>query len=300
MRALKLFTILCLAIATAGCATCSKCVEAPQPPLKIMTFNILYGTSDAGENHWKKRRSLVFDQIREQAPDILGLQEALRFQLDEIGTAVPGYGEIGEGRGGGTRDEYAAILYRADRIEPVDSGVFWLSSTPEKVSQDWEAACLRICTWARLLDKATGRHFYCFNTHLDYRSELSRDNSVRLIAERAAHRAHPEDPVIFTGDFNAAEDSPAMNWLKTGRHAEDPAFPVLVDTFRATHPGVKTGPTYTGFDENRTGPKIDHILIWPGFKTAGAEILNDRPGGRFVSDHYAVTAMIEFDETALQ
>ena len=68
------------------------------PRLSVMSFNLRYGTANDGENRWELSRELVFDVIREGSPDVLGTQEALRFQLDELGAAFPEYAEIGVGR----------------------------------------------------------------------------------------------------------------------------------------------------------------------------------------------------------
>ncbi|UCE48259.1 MAG: hypothetical protein JSW47_21995, partial [Phycisphaerales bacterium] len=84
--------------------------------LRIMSFNIRYGSANDGENRWPNRRQMVFDVIGEQKSDLVGLQEALRFQIDEIREALPVYGEIGVAREDGRTDgEYSAILFRADR-----------------------------------------------------------------------------------------------------------------------------------------------------------------------------------------
>ena len=56
--------------------------------LRIMSFNIRYGSANDGDNHWKNRKEMVFDVLRDHKPDIVGLQEALDFQIAEIRKAV--------------------------------------------------------------------------------------------------------------------------------------------------------------------------------------------------------------------
>jgi endonuclease/exonuclease/phosphatase family metal-dependent hydrolase len=118
--------------------------------IQVMTFNIRYGTADDGPDHWEKRRDLLFETIKQSGPDVIGMQEALHFQLDQIEQAVGGYAEIGNGREGGTKGEYSAILYAKDRFRVDASGTFWLSSTPEKVSNDWGNANIHFPVTARL------------------------------------------------------------------------------------------------------------------------------------------------------
>ena len=48
--------------------------------LRVMSFNIRYGTAKDGDNVWGNRRDLVVDTIRAFDPDLLGTQETLPFQ----------------------------------------------------------------------------------------------------------------------------------------------------------------------------------------------------------------------------
>jgi endonuclease/exonuclease/phosphatase family metal-dependent hydrolase len=95
MRRFSIFVLLFLTSLTA------RETMAQKPEIDVMSFNIRYGTANDGPNHWTEREELVMCVIRHHAPDVIGLQEALRFQIDEIRTNFPGYGEIGEGRDGG-------------------------------------------------------------------------------------------------------------------------------------------------------------------------------------------------------
>jgi len=266
--------------------------------LRIMTFNILQGNAQKNnENRWENRRELVVNILRENQPDIVGLQEALRLQIDQIRQGLGQYREIGVGRDDGkTQGEYCAILYRSDRFDVDESGTFWLSDTPEAPgSITWGNACTRICTWARFIEKKSRQAFYIFNLHLDHVSQPSREKSAVLLAKRIAGRKQP-DPFIVTGDFNAGEDNPAILYLK-GKKALDkdnagPAVnPVLmIDTFRVLHPDDKEVGTFNDLQGNRSGPKIDYIFASGGWKVLQAEIIRTQYGGRFPSDHFPVMA----------
>ncbi len=254
--------------------------------LAVMSFNIRYGTANDGENSWPQRRGIVFSLLRGQAPDLIGVQEALRFQLDEITEAVAGYTEIGVGREDGVEaGEYAAILYRTERFQVLDSGTFWLSDTPEVPgSTSWGNSITRICTWARFEEIGSGRTFYLFNLHLDHRSQPSRERSAGLLAERIVTRAHP-DPVIATGDFNAGEENPAILSLTT-------SAPQLRDTFRVLYPDADEAGTFNGFQGDRSGEKIDFIFVDDAWEVFTAAILHTAVEGRYPSDHFPVTARL--------
>ncbi len=87
------------------------------------------------------------------------------------------------------------------------SDTFWLSETPDVVgSKSWDTACTRICTWARLTDRVTGRQFVIFNAHLDHKSAAARENRMKLILRRIPDLARGL-PVILTGDLNATPKS---------------------------------------------------------------------------------------------
>lgn len=262
----------------------------PAEPLRVVSFNIRYGTATDGDNEWSKRREMLFDVTRDLDADVLGLQEALAFQLDEIEAAVPGYAAIGVGRDDAARDgEYTAILFRTSRLRVADAGTFWFSETPEvPASRSWGNRITRICTWARFIDR-DGGGFYVFNLHLDHESQPSREQSVALLARRIAARAFPTEPVIVTGDFNAGERNAAITAL-VGRPE---AALRLVDTFRVLHPAASDVGTFTGFTfGNTAGEKIDYVLVQAGIEVLSAEIVRTSRDRRYPSDHFPVAATV--------
>jgi endonuclease/exonuclease/phosphatase family metal-dependent hydrolase len=259
---------------------------APGLDLTILTFNIRYGTAADGPDAWPERREMVFEVVKGRDYDLVCLQEALRFQLDEIEGAAPGLAEIGVGREDGRADgEYSAILYRHARFTVAEAGTFWLSETPEVPgSRGWDAANVRICTWARLIEKASGRGVYIYCTHWDHVSQLAREESAELIGSRIAARAFA-DPFIVAGDLNAAEDNAAVAALK-----DEPAAPRLADTFRIAHPDETDIDTFNGFKpRGQWGRgKIDYILAQPGVEVLEAWIDRRERSGRYPSDHFPV------------
>jgi endonuclease/exonuclease/phosphatase family metal-dependent hydrolase len=257
-------------------------------PLTVMTFNIRYGTANDGENRWPLRKDFMFDVMKEQNADLVGLQEALDFQIDEIVAAIPAYGVIGVGRNDGARKgEYAAILFRRDRFQVSDAGTFWFSDTPNVIaSTSWGNRITRICTWARLVDR-DGRGFWIYNVHLDHESQPSRERSAQLLRQRIDARTFPNEPAIVTGDFNAGEKNAAVLTMTAGG--------TLVDTFRVAHKDEQTVGTFTGFDVTKTtGEKIDYVFAPAGAEVLKADIVRAARAGRTPSDHFPVIAQIRF------
>jgi endonuclease/exonuclease/phosphatase family metal-dependent hydrolase len=285
----KTFAALAV-VATLLAGALAAAQQAAGDALCVMSFNIRYGTAKDGDNHWSLRREQLFDLLRERAADLVGLQEALAFQIDEIEAAVPGYAAIGVGRDDAARGgEFSAILYRKSRFRVADAGTFWFSDTPEvPASKSWGNNITRICTWARFVDRS-GRAFYHFNLHLDHESQPSRERSVALLRQRIDARAFPADPVVVTGDFNAGERNPALAALV----AKGDTAPPFVDTYRVLHPAETVVGTFTGFKiGNMAGEKIDYVLVQPGAEVMSAEIIRASRNDRYPSDHFPVAATV--------
>jgi len=94
-----------------------------------MTYNIYRKRhDDPTERMWNNRRDLVVENISRASPDVFGLQEALRTQIDYIHSQLPEYSWYGVGRDDGeSAGEHAAIFYRKERFHVDAEGTFWFS-----------------------------------------------------------------------------------------------------------------------------------------------------------------------------
>ncbi len=214
-----------------------------------MTFNIRYGTADDGDNAWPLRRGLLSEVVEDFGPDIMGVQEGLALQLQELAGSLPDHDWLGVGRDDGkAAGEFSAIFYRKTRFDLLEEGTFWFSDTPEVPgSMTWGNSLPRICTWARFLDRRARRTVVVFNLHWDHQSQPSRERAALLLLQRIRSRAHPEDWVIVTGDFNAGETNPAFRSLVA---STDPS---LQDSYRVLHPDSEAVGTFHGFQGGGRG-----------------------------------------------
>ncbi len=285
-------TLFLLAVMTlAPAATVS-----PDPAVtwKVATFNIRYDTPKDGENRWPKRTGLVFGTIRKMAADLLGVQEVLANQFDELKAALPEYEAVGVGRNDGKRDgEFAPIFFRAKRFEKLADGTFWLSETPDKIgSLGWDANIPRIATWVRLKDRTHGKTLLFVNTHFDHLGVRARLESARLLRSRIEAMRETE-PVIVVGDFNTDEDSDAYGILL----GTEPDGLRLVDSYRAAHlERLPDEASFNGFEGKRAGSRIDWILHTSELKTLTSEIVRDAEGKRYPSDHFPVAAELSYQK----
>ncbi|MBT5874382.1 MAG: endonuclease/exonuclease/phosphatase family protein [Candidatus Latescibacteria bacterium] len=256
--------------------------------IQIMTFNIRYGDAQDGENVWTNRRELVADVIRSYGPTVVGLQEALRYQMDFLTEGLPDYGVVGVGRDDGIRSgEHACIMYHRGRVSCLADGNFWFSDTPDLPgSKSWGNTLPRICTWARFSDLALNRCFYVFNVHWDHASQTAREKSGVLLLDQIKGRCHHDEPVVVTGDFNVESDNPAFMRLTTDEIG-------LRDVLRTAYRQEGAGGTFHEFSGTEDGGRIDAILVSPHWRIHGAHIDHLNEDGRYPSDHFPVTAEIE-------
>ena len=262
--------------------------------LRVMSFNIrVLNTSDAAENQWTNRADNVCALITELQPDVLGLQEAVPQQYEDVKAGLDGYVSIFAGRDDGTKGEGTPIFYKADRFRLVNSGHFWLSPTPNQPSIGWNASCNRIAVWAVLEDVATGKSFVYLNTHFDHVSEEARVESAKLIKETVRGIA-PNLPFVFNADFNLNEKSEGYDMLVNY------SYP-CIDTWKAARE-TEGGPgtldiwgTYPNVADN----KIDFIFASKGTTVERSVICPAaNEAGEYYSDHKAIYADIALAKEA--
>ncbi|MES2647381.1 MAG: endonuclease/exonuclease/phosphatase family protein [Bacteroidota bacterium] len=257
-----------------------------QAPLNVMSFNIRYNNITDEENSWPFRKDNAAMQIRFYEANVVGVQEALHDQLEDLKQRLPGFNVIGVGRDDGKQaGEYSAILYNKDRLKVLDSATFWLSETPDKPgSKGWDAAITRVVTWAKFRDKKTRKAFYLFNTHFDHKGSVARRESARLLL-KAVDSIAGKMPAIITGDFNAAPLDEPIKVLTD-----------ITNKFHLTNTlGLSQLPHYGPAGTfNEFGPKeisnnpIDYIFIKGKFHVLKHATISESWGGRFSSDHFPV------------
>jgi endonuclease/exonuclease/phosphatase family metal-dependent hydrolase len=257
-----------------------------------MSFNVRVPV-DPPPNDWPSRRPRVARVVLDHAPDFVGVQEAMVWQASEMAADLPDYTHFGRGREADEGGEGTPIFYRHDRweLDPEDNGTFQISPTPEVPgSNGWGFSYLRICTWGRFIEKSSGRAVYVFNTHYPL-DAFHRDQTSSLVAQRIAGRKHPVDPVLLTGDFNACEDEPSIEYL-----LGNGGSPVtLSDSFRELYPdAVGNVGTYHDFNGGDWGCKIDYVFVAGHRLVREAEHIKWNQDGLYPSDHFPVTGAVTF------
>lgn len=174
--------------------------------------------SDLGtENEWKFRFDKVVDVIKRYDPDIIGIQEPNKSEIEDIKNLFKdtynivyevvnpkAYVDTVTYESEQHREGHA-IMYRKDRIELIgDIGKFWLAENPNEFPQkpQWDgSAFARMAVHAKFRDKLTDKIFYIFNTHFDHIGVLARVESANLMMDKAIEISKGL-PVFLMGDFN--------------------------------------------------------------------------------------------------
>ena len=274
---------------------CQK-VESSNCSLRWGTFNIRLqndGDEKAGVG-WSVRRDRVADYIKRNHIDIVGMQEVLHQQLEDLLERLPEYDYVGVGRtDGATKGEYSPVFFRKDKFDALEKGNFWLSETPDVPgSVGWDAALERIASYAKLRDKATGKVFMAVNTHFDHVGVKARRESAKLIM-RKIQEIVGKQPAVVTGDFNVTEDDEAYKTM-IGQQTNGQMVK-FNDAYHMTP--NHTGTTYTWHNFCKIPPleceKIDFIFITPTIRVNHSHIEVPNPEA-MLSDHNPHWADLEF------
>jgi endonuclease/exonuclease/phosphatase family metal-dependent hydrolase len=252
----------------------------------VGTFNIRFDNPRDTGNLWVDRAPIVSNLIRFHEFDVLGVQEALKNQLDDIAAALPEYALYGKGRDDGKdAGEHSSIFYKKDRFSLLKSGDFWLSETPDKPGKGWDATCCnRICSWVYLEDKTSKKRFYAFNVHFDHQGVVARRESGKLILAKIKEIAG-QAPVLLTGDLNGGRDSEWYQTLATSG--------LLTDVFTKVKYPYANNSSMNGFRTPRGRTVIDHIFATKQFVPSRWGILTDSYFGKYPSDHFPVLGVVE-------
>ncbi|MFB6151939.1 MAG: endonuclease/exonuclease/phosphatase family protein [Haloarculaceae archaeon] len=292
--------------------------------VRVLSYNVRRDVAADGDYDWAGRRDAVVSTIRFHRPDVVGLQEPLAHQYDDLREALGAFTWVGTSREAGDRDgEFCPVGVRTDRFDRLGSGTFWLSETPDEPgSVGWDATYPRVVTWVRLRDRHTGERLAYLNTHFDHEGERARPESARLLRDRVRTVADGAT-VAVGGDFNCTPDGPAYAVLAGGADADPDPDPDaaaapgagrtdggeqrqsrarrdaesaaagsesrLVDArLAAPHAPHGPGTTRTDFESLLPDERIDHVFV-DGFDVAGYGVGADlAPDGSFPSDHLPV------------
>ena len=253
--------------------------------LRIATYNVRYDNPNDAPNTWTSRLPVITQLVQFHDFDMFGGQELMFHQLEGLAGNLPGYAWFGLGREDGEKKgEFSPVFYKTDKFKMVRNGTFWLSPTPEKPSQGWDAALRRVCSWGEFVEKESKLKFFCFNTHFDHVGVQARVESAKLILEQIKKIAG-DAPVILMGDFNFDQNSEGFQVLNASN---------LEDSYSSAAIRMAGNGTFNSFNINtQSDRRIDHIFVSKHFEVQRYGILTDSYQAKFPSDHFPVLVVIQ-------
>lgn len=274
------FFSLCMAVST----------YSSHLELVVMTFNVRFDNPADGVNAWPNRISIVEAYMADVKPDIVGMQENLHHQNEDLLRIMPGYQYVGTGRDDGARGgEYSPLFFRSDRFELVDHGQFWLSETPDVPgSIGWEAVLPRVVSWAKLRIKDSGQEIFAFNTHFSHISDLARRKSMEFMSDQMKKIAG-DLPVIVTGDFNITKGN-VLYYDMLARFRSNNGLQNV--ELIAEEPVVNAKSSFNAFRDGTRPRVIDFIFTDDHFQVLSYQIDEIKVGEVFISDHWPVWSRI--------
>jgi len=257
--------------------------------LKLASLNIRYLPPWIGPNPpadpnaeypWSYRREALADHVLWEEPDIIGFQEVLDPQFQDLKRLLgEQYDSAGVGREDGKSEgEACPLFWKKDRIEMLNVRHFWLSEHPDVPgSKDWDAALSRMATlihfrfrdggeeldsleWPIDIDidieaskdkrkkkyRKGGEEFYVLNTHYDHIGVEARQKSSALILDvlskvtKTNTNAGVRPLVVVMGDLNSPADEEGYQTLTGHRYVE--GRQPDPDAFFDTRHALKTRP----------------------------------------------------------
>jgi endonuclease/exonuclease/phosphatase family metal-dependent hydrolase len=301
--------------------------------LRIATFNVLFNHAGVGHGAWEERRLLARRAVGRARPDVLGLQEIFPSMLGDVREIAAGLEIVAGPTSGPPRffdvslpiglaleairtgklphrvfvrargsermktGQHQPIAYRADRVRPLESGGFWISPAPDLPASMLPLAPTPFLVhWVRFERLDVPRRMLVLNAHYGH-APWHHGATARVTAERIARLAPPDahearaTDVFLLGDFNAWPTSPLVRRLTS----PPPRGAGLVDALR-TAP-ERTGPPVTfhwGRGAIGAGLSLDYVLARTPMRVKSAEVIEEREGELYPSDHHPV--VIEFED----
>ncbi|HOQ91217.1 MAG TPA: endonuclease/exonuclease/phosphatase family protein, partial [Candidatus Hydrogenedentes bacterium] len=252
-----------------------------------------------GYETWYVRLPYLREIIRGYDPDLIGFQETGGVQdLDELNPDPERFAWIAFEMGGVVYGD-AALMYRRDKFDALDSGQFWLNPRPRvPYGFGWKPLSMpRYVNWVRLRNRENQFEFLFVNTHFDNNTPNKEPSAPFFNEVMRIPALHL--PLVITGDFNTPGDTQRYQNLIGSDFADHKLLQTaeLAEIRELIPPGYPEEPP-TAIPPDSYRGQIDHILLGgPGTWTVTRWTVDTRAGGAQhqvkPSDHPAVFAELQ-------
>jgi len=251
--------------------------------LKIISSNIRFDNPADTEHAWNNRKLVLADFLNSESPDIICSQEGRRPQLMELNTLLTNVEIVQDHRDWIHERMYPCIYINNDKFFLEESGDIWLSETPQVAgSKSFNSAFPRLCTWAKVAIKESGREIFIVNCHLDHCYSETRVEQVKVLLDETFKINSSNEALVICGDFNDPPDGEVRKKLMGERKN-------LFDPWLSFNKEEET--TFHKFKgQLDSGSRIDWIIADNRFKCSEIKIIKDNKNGIYPSDHFPVVA----------
>ena len=249
--------------------------------LNLITFN-LRCCDDENQNSIAERAPRVREVLSRYHVDVLCFQEiSEKWQPHLEADYLKDFDMYLQYRNQTGYREGLAILWKKEKFICLKKGHFWLSDTPEVESRGWDAVynCYRICSYAILKEKESGKSFVVMNTHYGFGNKGQID-SCELIY--AYSKKISQFPTLVTGDFNMFPTSPA--------------YGTMVQRFRDLNTCTANDlrATWHAYAPDPESPHhIDYCFIDEHISPINQVMITDLVDGKFPSDHFGLYCILD-------
>src|SRR4051794_7207893 len=290
-------------------ATVRAVISTSQQALRVMTYNVLEGSSagqvESGRRipSWAARRAGVVGLIRGSNPDVLAVQEAAawvgqpqgyggRRQVDDLTAAL----------GGGYALAATEIPPSVHKYRRTGNYLLYKSSawSPTSTPGHWDLGDGKWAAYQVLRSRSSTARVLVVSAHLAIGTGAANDairqrETNRLLADAAALAGPAHLPVVYAGDFNSdvnrnhAFDGPGIAMRAAHvADAEKVARRLVNSRYNSANLYLPRPPA--------VDQSIDYVYAGPGVAVASRTVVLKLTGGRFVgvipSDHNPVLAQL--------
>ncbi len=248
-------------------------------PLEVMTFNVRLDIPSDSVNNWNYRKGDACRMIAYYSPDLLGMQEVLHNQMEDLKRGLPQYTALGVGRDDGKEaGEYCPYSSGPTGLHWWNTAISPSASNPKLSASRAGTFRNRVTTWAILQEKNNGQKFVYFNTHLDNDGKTARKEGVQLILDKIKEIA-PDMPAIITQvTLTATPGEEPLQTLEKGGMEN-----------AAKTAAVTYGPSWSFHDFGRLPVEervlLDYVFVTKGAKIDRYRVIQDKPENSYLSDH---------------
>lgn len=250
--------------------------------MKIMSFNVKNDTIfTIGKKRWPFRYAAINEIIKQEDPDIIGMQEVTDKMLADL--ELNKYAHVGKSRNRffDFANEKNIILYKKNDFKILNSKTIWLSPSPEKLgSRTLGSIYPRICTYISLQAK-NYQVYHIYNTHLDHLFGFVRHAQINHLQHFINTVQHA--PIVVMGDFNTTMRSKYIQQLVNELDLNN-CFQFCDQLFN-THIG-----SFPNFNNNSL--PIDYIFTSKDLIINNTIILDNKINDHYASDHFPIICNI--------